>query len=194
MADHPRECGANVHVGSVDLDGFGSSPRVRGKLLHRRDNNLCKRIIPASAGQTGFWNCALCCVPDHPRECGANGASVGEMLGNAGSSPRVRGKLGLLLNDYAAVRIIPASAGQTRISSREFQGHSDHPRECGANRGSANIVCRVRGSSPRVRGKPCRLPGAHGRRRIIPASAGQTLLVHTRIHTTPDHPRECGAN
>ena len=50
------------------------------------------------------------------------------------------------------------------------------------------------GSSPRVRGKrlPCRTGG--GRRRIIPASAGQTAVRGAWPIARPDHPRECGAN
>ena len=50
------------------------------------------------------------------------------------------------------------------------------------------------GSSPRVRGKhglgkPVTLP-----RRIIPARAGQTMLLHRGSCNSPDHPRACGAN
>ena len=52
LPDHPRACGANEGAdGSGEL-AYGSSPRVRGKLVHRHLLGLSLRIIPARAGQT----------------------------------------------------------------------------------------------------------------------------------------------
>ena len=51
-ADHPRACGANVGVDVSDAFGCGSSPRMRGKRLHKRHRGKPVRIIPAHAGQT----------------------------------------------------------------------------------------------------------------------------------------------
>ena len=54
--------------------------------------------------------------------------------------------------------------------------------------------CIGSGSSPLVRGKPARTrqPCIHSR--IIPACAGQTVLVVPCHDWCPDHPRLCGAN
>ena len=71
------------------------------------------RIIPAHAGQTRMWAGRSCLAPDHPRACGANLRTGIPASVNAGSSPRMRGKLS---GDEHAVwpgRIIPAHAGQT---------------------------------------------------------------------------------
>ena len=50
---------------------------------------------------------------DHPRACGANIVETGQRLVDAGSSPRVRGKLEAGKHHTRPVRIIPARAGQT---------------------------------------------------------------------------------
>ena len=99
-ADHPRECGANRFRPRIKWTPTGSSPRVRGKQSPARRPCRTTRIIPASAGQTFDNALSDPRHSDHPRECGANFATlVGSQLQN-GSSPRVRGKL--LCNATAA--------------------------------------------------------------------------------------------
>ena len=112
-SDHPRACGANHQRTVRGLRQRGSSPRMRGKLRLHPCGELCQRIIPAHAGQTRSSGCRTLRAADHPRACGANiGQEFGEQQ-QAGSSPRMRGKLGdvALLADPR--RIIPAHAGQT---------------------------------------------------------------------------------
>ncbi|KFI72992.1 hypothetical protein BMIN_0705 [Bifidobacterium minimum] len=91
----------------------GSSPRVRGKRGTEPANAPASRIIPASAGQTGCVSRHNQVCEDHPRECGANATTPPAMNGNAGSSPRVRGKHSSWERIGWLRRIIPASAGQT---------------------------------------------------------------------------------
>ena len=92
MSDHPRACGAN-DLSFTDLRGAdGSSPRVRGKLLHGRLLRRQRRIIPARAGQTSACVRTSPTRSDHPRACGANPFSGLAVALIAGSSPRVRGK------------------------------------------------------------------------------------------------------
>ena len=71
--DHPRACGANCETVVVFLRPYGSSPRMRGKLLFVSAWLVESWIIPAHAGQTGFTAYVSPLVPDHPRACGANG-------------------------------------------------------------------------------------------------------------------------
>ena len=71
---------------------------------------------------------------------------------------------------------------------------TDHPRACGANSDNSSTTTSRSGSSPRVRGKRVGFLGPAGRRRIIPARAGQTPVTHPSHHHHPDHPRACGAN
>ena len=86
---------------------------MRGKLrpiilgLYRR------RIIPAHAGQTGARHLNDDGHTDHPRACGANVDFTRDVFYYFGSSPRMRGKRRAARPQLAAVRIIPAHAGQT---------------------------------------------------------------------------------
>ena len=90
--DHPRACGANMDTLNEGVDGFGSSPRVRGKRLLPTCRLLPIRIIPARAGQTAVRGQCLRPLADHPRACGANRATCSSCWALSGSSPRVRGK------------------------------------------------------------------------------------------------------
>ncbi|EFW09830.1 hypothetical protein HMPREF9005_1189 [Actinomyces sp. oral taxon 178 str. F0338] len=49
----------------------------------------------------------------HPRACGENGALRRCAAWCLGSSPRVRGKLGVEVRDQVAAGLIPARAGKT---------------------------------------------------------------------------------
>ena len=112
-ADHPRACGANSGTITQTADLSGSSPRVRGKLSPATRLQTCGRIIPARAGQTRRRPSRSAADSDHPRACGANLAVLAAECLHVGSSPRVRGKLEVLLNGLVIDRIIPARAGQT---------------------------------------------------------------------------------
>ena len=172
----------------------GSSPRVRGKHGYRGTWRDAGRIIPACAGQTGTSNNWYWLRSDHPRVCGANGLPSMALGSSVGSSPRVRGKQ--LVGGDGAVRdrIIPACAGQTATTATSSPSSQDHPRVCGANMGGAPGAISVRGSSPRVRGKPSVRPLMSAQMRIIPACAGQTPPAASGRNATTDHPRVCGAN
>ena len=192
--DHPRECGANFRNLPQSIVNIGSSPRVRGKLLRNRVERHGRRIIPASAGQTQSSTLWLPVWPDHPRECGANPLSTDRVNVAPGSSPRVRGKPWVMMLVMLGLRIIPASAGQTKRTHGRNSGKADHPRECGANAMLQNGAYTGNGSSPRVRGKPLIVMFLLGELRIIPASAGQTCCHPPPSRPPADHPRECGAN
>ena len=215
ISDHPRACGANGIECAHRTCRHGSSPRVRGKrrLLQRRRGPgriiparagqttpvrlftpRGGRIIPARAGQTSARDMSRNAYADHPRACGANATTAINVSGAAGSSPRVRGKLDAEFPHEVRGRIIPARAGQTSGSLRSLISRPDHPRACGANSFPQLVLQRVAGSSPRVRGKLRRGCGEDGRRRIIPARAGQTVRYLTQMRSSPDHPRACGAN
>ena len=91
----------------------GSSPRVRGKPLHRWGEVSGDGLIPACAGKTSDVNREISRDRAHPRVCGEN--SLGEQIGiyGAGSSPRVRGKRRGIGNSAGPRRLIPACAGKT---------------------------------------------------------------------------------
>ena len=75
IADHPRACGANTAILTLTAIACGSSPRMRGKLVHTVLKQVLDRIIPAHAGQTSRAQTRRSRSPDHPRACGANAPS-----------------------------------------------------------------------------------------------------------------------
>ena len=192
----------------------GSSPRVRGKRPVEHVRGSHTRIIPARAGQTTGAVVVAAHNADHPRACGANRLLAYATRWAAGSSPRVRGKLGGLRVGVVQRRIIPARAGQTEQGRRQgkkariiparagqtLRNHgipdqrTDHPRACGANDRNHSTTRSASGSSPRVRGKQMAALREELIRRIIPARAGQTAVLRSTQMARPDHPRACGAN
>ena len=167
---------------------------MRGK-LHPRVHRVAEvRIIPARAGQTVSVLKVSGEVTDHPRACGANEEPSQSELFDAGSSPRVRGKLRYRHYPLLVARIIPAHAGQTCCRRRPSRSRPDHPRACGANNFEESKPLPAIGSSPRMRGKPSTRGLQGTRRRIIPAHAGQTTFCPAIYALKTDHPRACGAN
>ena len=78
---------------------------------------LCTRrgIIPAHAGLTQLKQTAESITRDHPRACGAHMSGDYNPLGEAGSSPRMRGSPQTDGVNGAPVGIIPAHAGLTTM-------------------------------------------------------------------------------
>ena len=192
--DHPRACGANASGPNGPVGAFGSSPRVRGKLVVFVAFCFTCRIIPARAGQTLGRSLENNSKPDHPRACGANSNPAAPKKRNGGSSPRVRGKRLAGIATVHFGRIIPARAGQTVFRRQTYRPVPDHPRACGANAAVRRSFMIPSGSSPRVRGKPRAYAADIREMRIIPARAGQTATTDDKTLQRADHPRACGAN
>ena len=76
---HPRVCGENSFPAARGRYRGGSSPRVRGKLLHTPNRNPQKRLIPACAGKTKPLKHPTRPTKAHPRVCGENGYAVNEV-------------------------------------------------------------------------------------------------------------------
>ena len=126
--------------------------------------------------------------------CGENDQGVGGLNAVPGSSPRVRGKHALTLENHRAVRLIPACAGKTAQSTWMPAPRWAHPRVCGENAGYSERHVRRWGSSPRVRGKlPPHLRNTRVSR-LIPACAGKTALLTCPEGDCWAHPRVCGEN
>ena len=110
---HPRACGENSASPAVPGACAGSSPRVRGKLALRAREAETDGLIPARAGKTHRRRRSARPARAHPRACGENSASPAVPGACAGSSPRVRGKLGDGVQDVLGGGLIPARAGKT---------------------------------------------------------------------------------
>ena len=95
----------------------GSSPLTRGKRSRRRVGRTSSRLIPAHAGKTGR-RVGLHGPPRaHPRSRGENIEDVRVVPTALGSSPLTRGKLVVDLGGDARIRLIPAHAGKTAVTS-----------------------------------------------------------------------------
>ena len=113
-------------------------------------------------------------------------------IGVCGSSPRVRGTPPRPFRRATGRRIIPARAGNAAGAYIIDPRTADHPRACGERQTASAYTVTVDGSSPRVRGTRRAGGLSHGRRRIIPARAGNALRARSRSPACPDHPRACG--
>ncbi len=150
---------------------------MRGKQHEHWGENHPRRITPAHAGKTGFFNflCKLC--RDHPRACGENVFESVLRPQHIGSPPRMRGQLNLSGRRLPGKGITPAHAGKTLRSARLYGRSQDHPRACGENHCIIRHNNVTLGSPPRMRGKLGSLTASPNLSRITPAHAGKTFGV-----------------
>ena len=112
-ADHPRGCGEHGDDDGDQEENPGSSPRMRGALMHNEITCNGDGIIPADAGSTrrGSGSCRR--LWDHPRGCGEHIGLYQRLPCQQESSPRMRGARSGRGGDRPAGGIIPADAGST---------------------------------------------------------------------------------
>ena len=115
------------------------------------------RITPADAGKTRPLQVFHVLIEDHPRGCGENGHTGQIPARLRGSPPRMRGKQQVELLGYSPSRITPADAGKTLLNAIQYALGEDHPRGCGENGVGTVRQLLIRGSPPRMRGKPPRI-------------------------------------
>ena len=131
---------------------------------------------------------------DHLRVCGADTLDTSASTAVAGSSPRVRSRLGRGHRQQGVRGIISACAEQTRPRTTTPPSGRDHLRVCGADVNGLGGSYVIPGSSPRVRSRrrgrvcPCATCG------IISACAEQTRSQRSWKAGTWDHLRVCGAD
>ena len=190
--DHPRACGEHQrHQPSLSA-GRGSSPRLRGTRDRHRGVKIMTGIIPALAGNTRRLPMGGGGMREHPRACGEHIPAAECNVFAWGSSPRLRGTHRFNLFSTRPVGIIPALAGNTVRRSRIRIHVVDHPRACGEHSNALPISVAAPGSSPRLRGTHAGLRHPFHQRAIIPALAGNTLVVLFERALDLDHPRACG--
>ena len=162
---------------------LGLSPRVRGKPHRQRPRLYRAGSIPACAGEAMLEKPPIAPSPVYPRVCGGSPPAVALAEGGIGLSPRVRGKLVHQRGSSAAIRSIPACAGEAGIGGRIFRITGVYPRVCGGSVRASSTSSKSEGLSPRVRGKR---PGSGcpaRPMRSIPACAGEARAQ------SPLHPR-----
>ena len=128
-----------------------------------------------------------------PRVCGATPKRPACACRLQGRSPRVRGNLGDLDALPAALRPIPACAGQPCGCGCRYSRPGADPRVCGATLPVFRNGLALQGRSPRVRGNPPLPPRGSCRLGPIPACAGQPWRTTRRATAATADPRVCGA-
>ena len=191
-AVHPRVCGEHNSRPFPIRKVSGSSPRVRGTRRRRRRRRRRSRFIPACAGNTAAASPCPRRRSVHPRVCGEHRRGHGRDGQGDGSSPRVRGTRQGAASDLLRRRFIPACAGNTKSSRSRRSPNTVHPRVCGEHSIEVCFHRAMAGSSPRVRGTRWRQIGHVFLRRFIPACAGNTCCLRSRLSITAVHPRVCG--
>ena len=131
---------------------------------------------------------------DHLRVCGADRGLPPTVDERWGSSPRVRSRQYVALEQSAWRGIISACAEQTNNQGIGIAQWRDHLRVCGADPAACRAHTPPAGSSPRVRSRRMAGHQTHSRRGIISACAEQTISLMTRISIRKDHLRVCGAD
>ena len=90
------------------------------------------------------------------------------------------------------LRITPACAGKSSLTSGYIPARGDHPRVCGEKCFSFCYIFWHLGSPPRVRGKAIAAIGLDTINGITPACAGKRATPSARASNCRDHPRVCG--
>ena len=185
-------CGGTLLRPRIAALAQGLSPRVRGNPAVLLPLPLRPRSIPACAGEpTRTASTAGSCAV-YPRVCGgtmefAMGIAVG-----FGLSPRVRGNLRPSVRASPAPRSIPACAGEPLSSVSTHWGARVYPRVCGGTSTVSTIPVARIGLSPRVRGNLYLALSRLGRRRSIPACAGEPTAHPRESYNLWVYPRVCG--
>ena len=113
IEDHPRIRGEHSQIRlSLALEQ-GSSPHTRGAPSRRRLAGRRRRIIPAYAGSTLYFDKPQTRNWDHPRIRGEHLIKCPFVLRGVGSSPHTRGAPSNRSLRKCPLRIIPAYAGST---------------------------------------------------------------------------------
>ena len=151
-------------------------------------------LIPAHAGKTcpgpPTWGDARA----HPRSRGENVCVGSDRFNGAGSSPLTRGQRCRCRGRSRLRRLIPAHVGKTSPPARGSFRSTAHPRSRGENI-PARSWCRVEvGSSPLTRGKRQGRHVSDGGAGLIPAHAGKTNPLASRVRSSAAHPRSRGEN
>ena len=176
-------------------------PRVGGLIPLMRGKHclafLCLSafgLIPTHAGKTIVQASCLVALAVHPRSREENFDCEPAAPELVGSSPLMRGKLGAHDDALRDGGLIPTHAGKTRPSTSPRARFKAHPRSCGENAELEAAPILGQGSSPLTRGKPRWRCRGHPVHRLIPAHAGKTCRVPTRLPGSWAHPRSYGEN
>ena len=97
--------------------GFGSSPLARGTRRGESAGHRGVRLIPARAGNTAGDEKTRTATAAHPRSRGEHNQHSQKVTEKTGSSPLARGTRAMDWLGLTQMRLIPARAGNTRLTA-----------------------------------------------------------------------------
>ena len=175
-AVHPRRRGEHLRLLKPFLSLAGSSPQARGTPQMQANALQANRFIPAGAGNTQRVLAGVQRYTVHPRRRGEHSMVNCLLIWTDGSSPQARGTPHRGSREGAAIRFIPAGAGNTLVDPSSGNIFAVHPRRRGEHELWAAVARFNLGSSPQARGTPKSGQSYHRPYRFIPAGAGNTRL------------------
>ena len=173
---------------------LGSSPHTRDKFQRRKDVLHGSRITPAYAGQITSFGFNGNRIRDHPRIRGTNSLQIFQLLSVLGSPPHTRDKFCRFRNKLSRHGITPAYAGQILWCKKLYCSNWDHPRIRWTNVDTFVPLGIPEGSPTHTRDKWENHRNYRGWIGIIPAYAGQILILYHIVDPEEDHPRIRGTN
>ncbi len=170
----------------------GLSPLAQGTLHHVINLRICRRFIPARAGNTADCHLHRSPVPVYPRSRGEHIHSAAVRHGANGLSPLARGTPQVDTVTLKRERFIPSRAGNTCCSSSKMQPVAVYPLSRGEHPKFSTVPFLPSGLSPLARGTPSSLTRTVGIHRFIPARAGNTTPFLLRQGVPSVYPRSRG--
>ena len=158
--DHPRMRGEDEYTLLNSTMGAGSPPHARGRRVHAAQLDDGGGITPACAGKTPSTPDRRTPWSDHPRMRGEDLRAGPVAVGQPGSPPHARGRLGPRAPRGPMDRITPACAGKTparTIATIQREGSPPHAR---GRRGLYAVVWAACGDHPRMRGEDSNIEDA----------------------------------
>ena len=132
------------------------------------------------------------CTWAHPRSREEHSSTARISKPPPGSSPLARGTRHSRTTARVSPGLIPARAGNTNPASAR-KGHGGaHPRSRGEHATPGALEAAARGSSPLARGTRWCVARQAAHRGLIPARAGNTLMLHESAINIWAHPRSRG--
>ena len=171
---YPRACGGTLPEAITALQAQGLSPRLRGNRNLRGSEPLCKRSIPALAGEPISNRKGWKEREVYPRACGGTTNTRTGAYRPCGLSPRLRGNPVAAYQNRCLCGSIPALAGEPKLKTLAANPIPVYPRACGGTRTYGRGISGGAGLSPRLRGNQNHAYLPIDIARSIPALAGGT--------------------
>ena len=130
-AVYPRVCGGTSLCSAWLYSIAGLSPRVRGNLTRSVLPSVCRRSIPACAGEPHYDPQEMVTLEVYPRVCGGTYDIVSWARDQKGLSPRVRGNPVTIWQNGRIPKVYPRVCGGTdtrRRNQKTLEGLSPRVR------------------------------------------------------------------